>query len=329
MLNNWLSPVSSDTLSTYFDSSYEKINNFPNLRDIRVVFFSKQEKSVNSVRNALSKLYNNFSVPIIDIGNLNKENPSFIYQVISELQDGNILPILVDVSKQDFIELAKAMVAEEKLKKATFVSNCISPLSNNYSTNNIGYQRHFNPAHLLQDVLNSDSAGLSLGELRSKQHVVEPILRETNYLHFDISAIRKSECPSISNSLPTGLYTEEACQIMRYAGEGSRLKLVTFDTHNLDANNEIESMIVAELIWYLQEGLDLNIQQHPSITTNFKEYIIELNELNHSLKFFQSTSNGKWWLKTENSSNIYTACSFEEYQATINNELPARLLKLI
>lgn len=329
MLTNWLSPASSDQNSNYFDKVFSCQGKFPDLKDTKIVVFSREPKFSAIVRNSLSQLFNHFETTIVDIGHLNSENASANYQVISELQDGYILPILLGVDKDAFSNYCKAMSLEGKLTTCTHISNTAITPESEFCIDNLGYQRHFIPKFKFQEIAESDNPGLSLGALRSNQTILEPILRESNYVHFDMAAIRRSDCPNKSNSLPTGLSSEEACQIMRYTGEGMRLKLVTIDTGGLDENSNADAMLLAEMIWYLHEGMELKGKDHPAYSSDFKEYIIELNEVDHSLTFTQSNTSGKWWIKIDESTNKYVSCAYEEYQETIENEIPQRLLKLL
>ncbi len=329
MLSNWLSPISSEQCNNYFTDQYSCQGNFPDLTAAKIVVFSRDHKFSSVVRSTLDKLHNHFDTTIVDIGNLTSSNASTIYQVISELQDGFILPVLIGVDLDCFKEFCQAMHLEQRLNNCAFISNGISLSPEMYNVENIGYQRHVIPKFQFQEVIASNNPGLSLGALRGNQRIIEPILRECNYLHFDLAAIRKSDCPNVNNALPTGLHSEEACQIMRYVGEGLRLKLITLDTSGLDENSNIEGLMVAELLWYLHEGVELRPKDHPAFSDDFKEYIIELNEVDHSLIFTQSNKSGKWWLKLENESNRYVSCAYEEYQQTIENEIPDRLLKLL
>jgi len=329
MLNNWLTPVSDNYISSYFNSSFHKNNDFPNLEGTKIVVFTKNHGFCNLVREKMSFLFNHFKTTIVDIGALNTNNNSSIYQVISELQDGFITPILIGVDQTAFSEFCKAMSLEHKLDIAAHISNNAINPSDNYDVCNIGYQRHMVPKYILDDINDSATPGLSLGTMRANQKILEPILREVNYLHFDLAAIRKAECPTKPNSFPTGLYAEEACQIMRYIGEGLRLKLITFDTNGLESDAEFEAMLVAELIWYIHEGIEMKSIDHPALSRDFKEFVIEMNEVDHSLIFLQSNKSGKWWLQKEKNSNSYISCAYEEYEQSINSELPERLLKLL
>ena len=277
----------------------------------------------------MSTLHNHFNTLVVDIGVLNVSNNSSIYQVISDLQDGYIIPVLIGVNQSSFVEFCKAMSLENKLEIAAYVSNGALNPQDDYTIENLAFQRHLIPKYILEEINDSSTPGLSLGALRTNKKILEPILREVNYLHFDLAALRYSDCPNKLNALPTGLYAEEACQIMRYIGEGLRLKLISFDTCDLGSDSEVEALLIAELIWYLHEGIDLKSIDHPTLSEDFKEFVIEMNEIDHSLIFLQSNKSGKWWMQKEKSSNKYISCAYEEYQQSINNDIPDRLLKLL
>jgi len=329
MLTNWLSPVSDNQVSSYFTSTFSCQGNFPDLMSAKIVVFSRESSFSGAVRSELARLFNHFEVSFVDIGNLNTQNASSAYQVVSELQDGHILPILLGVDHEVFREFCTAMSKEGKLQTCGHISNRVAISTEDVNIENIGYQRHFIPKFQYQEVLHSKTPGLSLGMLRANQRILEPVLRECNYIHFDLGAIRKSDAIHTPGALPTGLTSEEACQVMRYAGEGMRLRLLSIDTSGLSEDSLNEAMLVAELLWYFHEGAEMKGQDHPAISSNFKEYIIELNDVDHSLVFTQSNASGKWWLKIENDSNKYVSCAYEEYQQTIAEEIPERLLKLL
>ena len=329
MLNNWLTPVSDENVSSYFSKSFHSQKDFPNLEDAKIAIFTKDYEFGDLLRNKLSVLHNHFNTLIVDIGTLNVNNNSSIYQVISELQDGYIIPVLVGVNQTSFLEFCKAMSLENKLEIAAHVSNGAIIPQDGFTIENLAFQRHMIPKFMNEEINDSLTPGLSLGALRTNNKILEPILREVNYLHFDLAALRYSDCPSKLNALPTGLYAEEACQIMRYIGEGLRLKLITFDTSGLGSDSDVEAMLIAELIWYLHEGIELKSIDHPTLSEDFKEFVIEMNEIDHSLIFLQSNKSGKWWLQKEKSSNKYISCAYEEYEQSINNDIPDRLLKLL
>ena len=161
-------------------------------------------------------------------------------------------------------------------------------------------------------------------ELRSNIKWVEPILRDARYLHFDIDSLRQNES-LCTRSLPSGMTTEEACQLFRFAGESQLLKCITINLEGCDQGIERSSMIIAECLWYFFEGQSLRTDDHPTTSDNFSKYLVELNDINSSLTFYRHKSSHKWWMHSP-SQNTFVACSEEEYNSTIKEEIPLRLL---
>jgi arginase family enzyme len=72
-----------------------------------------------------------------------------------------------------------------------------------------------------------DRAIQTLKSILRKRNVTieetEPILRSSHLMMFDLNSLRLSDAPGTSNKSPNGLYAEEACQIIRYAGLSNRI----------------------------------------------------------------------------------------------------------
>ena len=176
MLNNWLTPLSGEHTSSYFTSVYHDKDDFPNLEGGKIVLFSKESAFSNLVRQKMDSLHNHFKTSIIDIGVLNSTNNSSIYQAITELHDGFIVPVLLGIDQASFVEFCKALTLEHKLDIAAHVSNTAIGSTDSYAIENIGYQRHLIPKHLFDDILESNNPGMSLGMLRTNSKILEPIL---------------------------------------------------------------------------------------------------------------------------------------------------------
>jgi formiminoglutamase len=67
-----------------------------------------------------------------------------------------------------------------------------------------------------------------LGQIRDNIQESEPIIRHADMLSFDFSAIKHSDAPANEVPQPNGFYSEEACQMMRYAGMNDKLNFAWF-----------------------------------------------------------------------------------------------------
>ena len=92
-----------------------------------------------------------------------------------------------------------------------------------FNFSNIGYQTYFVGTDQveLMEKLYFDS--YRFGQVHKDIEEAEPIVRNADILSFDISSIRQSDAPGNGNASPNGLYGEEACQIVRYAGMSDKL----------------------------------------------------------------------------------------------------------
>lgn len=192
----------------------------------------------------------------------------------------------------------------------------ISGSASQTAIQNIAFQRHL--------CTNTDNpTGFSLGDLRNHQSLLEPILRDHSIFSFSLDAIKKSELNLANYGFPTGLTSEEGCQIARYCGEATNVKI--FNLILPEVMSEASWQTASYVVWYFMEGLSLNQRLHPSRSDNFQTFIVQARDQDYSYHF-QRSPQGKIWLTSSNGS--YISCSPEELEETKNAELPHRLLDL-
>ena len=153
MLNNWLSSVSDNKVSSYFSNTFYEQDSFPNLENAKLVFFSSESDFTNLIRHKLNSFHNHFQSTFIDIGTLNTNNSSSIYQVISDLQDGFIIPVLIGVDQTNFFDFCQAMKLENKIDIAANISNSAMIPKGDYCIENIGFQRHLLPKYVFEEII--------------------------------------------------------------------------------------------------------------------------------------------------------------------------------
>lgn len=206
-----------------------------------------------------------------------------------------------------------------------------------FNFTNLGYQSYYvNPEEVkLLNELYFDT--LRLGELRTDLREAEPMIRNADFLTFDISAIRQSDAPGHAFASPNGLFGEEACQLMRYAGITERLSCIGFFEMNpLYDNHGQTAQLVAQMIWYFFEGISLRINDYPSEqNTNFIKYIVSPPESKHEMIFYKSKLSDRWWMQLPISQeksdalgrHVMVPCSYNDYLTAIKNDIPDRWWK--
>jgi formiminoglutamase len=168
-----------------------------------------------------------------------------------------------------------------------------------------------------------------LGTVRSNMRDTEPVLRDTDFLLFDISSLKQSDAPGNSHPSPNGFYSEEACQLSRYAGISD--KLSCFGLFEVCPSNDLQGQTInlsAQIIWYFLEGLNQRRKEYPlNNPKNFTKYIVTLEGKGEDLVFYKSQETSRWWIEvpsTKYNSNVIMACTYDDYQKASNQELPDR-----
>ncbi|WP_235296832.1 arginase family protein [Portibacter marinus] len=176
--------------------------------------------------------------------------------------------------------------------------------------------------HLVDEM---DENFISLGSLKNNISHCEPFIRESKLFFFDLDAIRSSDVNNESFSNPSGLYSEDATQMFRYAGMNELNKTVII-------NNCTESQIslISQLIWYYAEAAAIRFPDHPYFTNTVNEYVVDVDSLDMSVSFYKSKSSGRWWVKIPDiPMNKWKSCSYEDYQNACKDLISPELLNII
>ena len=277
----------------------------------------------NKLRSDLGSLFNHFdSLTLADLGCYEGQPSGSEYtQLETDLTSKGLTPVVIGTfgqfsgSGSGLVSITNAIPMNLQPKDGSF----------------IGYQRHLLPQRLVQDIETFSYSCLSLGKLRSHQLLAEPHMRNTEVLHVSLNSVRRSDAPSISGTLPTGLQAEELCQLMKYAGTSSMLRVVYIDLVEGSNPGEAESMLIAESIWYLLEGLNMQYNDQPGQKGEFSSFIVHSSHYDDDIEFIKNNITSRWWLvKThDNKSRQYLPCAQDEYQQTISGDVPERLHKFL
>lgn len=290
---------------------------------------------------------------IADIGNFVngtsiEDTYAGLRDMLSQFIGKNIIPILIGGSN---LNAYAAYTAYEKLKRNASIT-AISPqldllaaedeFRESYMTKilnfkgdhffnftNLGYQSPLVTKQELDLVEKLYFDAVRLGVVRSGMRDTEPVMRDTDLLIFDMNSLKQSDTPGTSRTSPNGFYSEEACQLSRYAGLSD--KLSCFGISEICPENDIHEQttrLAAEMIWYFMEGLNQRRKEYPiNNPGKFTKYIVTLEGRGEDLIFYKSQETSRWWIEipsTKYNSNVIVACTYEDYQKASNQELPDR-----
>ncbi|MEJ7626304.1 MAG: formimidoylglutamase [Ferruginibacter sp.] len=191
--------------------------------------------------------------------------------------------------------------------------------------NHIGFQSYFVHPRMIEtlDKLRFDC--FRVGMIQDDIDEMEPVLRNSHMLSFDINAIKNSDSPA-SRQSPNGFNGTEACTLSRYAGMSSNLD--SFGIYGYDPQediNEMSAMQISQMIWYFIDGKKRGLQESSlNERNNFNEFHTAFAEVDTI--FLQSKRTGRWWMQLPDKKFI--ACSFKDYQKASHNEIPERWMRV-
>lgn len=320
-------------------------------------------KAPDEIRKHLYALFPNFArINITDLGNIragNRVDDTYfaLRSCVQELIKKKIIPVIIgggqDLTYAVYLayqgleqtvnltaidnrfDLGKA---EDEINSRTFLSKIITRQPNylfNYS--NIGYQTYFVDPNELNLMSKLFFDAFRLGEIQTNLQEVEPVLRNSDILSFDMSAIRQSDAPGNNNVTPNGFYGEEACRIVRYAGVSDKVTSAGFYEYNpeLDKGGQT-AHLAAQMIWYFIEGVSNRKSENPGISKkNYQKFRVILGDEKQEIVFYKSRKTDRWWMDVPYPPNkglkyerqLIIPCSYNDYQTACSDDLPERWWK--
>lgn len=360
MLQNWLSPLSADfeTIGYSAHQLGSRIDiyrdEFPDLQNAQIAILGIGEESADEVRSALYSLSFPFKgLKITDLGNLRKKASSFIIPVIKELVESKICPILIGddpaqlkaqyEAYQDVLGYTNLVVVDEQIqffpKQKKHESYYLNSIINNrksklFHLTVLAYQTHFVNPDTIKVFEKKNFEYIRLGTVRSNIIDIEPLIRDGDLVSLNLSALKQSEAPGQKQPSPSGLFSESACQLARYAGMSD--KLSSFGIFGFDEKLDVQqqtAQVVAQMIWYFLDGFYNRKQDYPVSTEGLIEYIVNYKQHDFQLTFWKSAKSGRWWIqvpdppKKKYKRHQLIPCSYNEYVRASQDDLPERLWK--
>jgi hypothetical protein len=154
---------------------------------------------------------------------------------------------------------------------------------------------------------------------------MEPVLRDSRFVSFDIKAIRYSDAPAGGIS-PNGFSGEEACSLSNFAGQSGQAE--SFGIYGFVPEEDkqgITALQIAQMVWYYIDGRNRGKNESGfDDMHNFNQYHTTFAG-NEITVFLQSKKTGRWWMQLNG--RKFIACSHNDYLYASNNEVPERWLR--
>jgi len=312
-------------------------------------FFDTGHEAADTIRKQLYQLhYWHFDISIADIGNIKigaslNDSYAAITTVLTELIQLKKTVVLLGGSHDVTLAQYFAYRQLEKVIEATCIDATIDLRgesafrSENFLLemltsepnwvkhyNHIGFQSYFIHPRMLEtmDKLRFDC--FRVGMAKQCMEEMEPVIRNTNLLSFDINAIKYSDAPAGKCS-PNGFTGEEACTLSRYAGMSS--KLSTFGIYGYQPKQDVHELTaiqIAQMLWYFIDGKSRGKQEAAlQENSHFNEFHTVFAEV--ETVFLQSRKTSRWWMRLPDTTII--ACSYNDYLVASKNEIPERWMR--
>lgn len=353
--------------------SFREDSAFPDISQAKVVLIGVPEdrggignrgssSSPDQIRRELYKLYPDFPVAMLaDLGNLTPgdtitDTYAALSEVLASLMLEHKIPVILGGSQDLTIgnylayerleQTCNLTVVDARLDLRTngevlnpdhhgWLTNILLRQPNflfNYSL--LGYQTYYTrPENLmLLDKLYFDS--FRLGQLKGRLIESEPVIRNADFVSFDMGAIRFADAPGNEMAGPNGFTGEEACQMMRYAGMSDKLTSIgIYEGNTLKDQNNVTSALAAQMVWYFLEGVYNRKEDFPvADMAEYLRYRVVLKDHKNEIIFYKSGRSERWWMdvpyprgnRMKFQRHHLVPCTYEDYLTACRDEMPDR-----
>ena len=340
------------------------------LEEVDVVLFDVQEdrysnntgcsKGGSEIRKYLYQLYQgDYKLKVADIGSLKAGNRvEDTYFALEEclvyFMKKQILPVIIGGSQDLTFANYKAYVhleqmvnlvsidekfalgnSDSNINSSNYMSKLLFQQPNvlfNYS--NLGYQSYFVDKQELSvlDELFFDIHRLGL--LKADLKLAEPIIRNADFISFNMGAVSQAFAAANANASPNGFTGEEACQLARYAGMSDKLSSIGFYEFNPSIKDGgMTAHLMAQMIWYFIDGFYNRKKDFPVCNkSDYVKYTVAIDEGNQEIVFYKSPKSDRWWMEVPYASgltkkyerHLMLPCNYEDYLTATKNEIPER-----
>lgn len=359
-LEDFLSPISplfdENTLPDTIGSQVKKhINNFPDWQDADLALIGVLEggKGKNKettlapdqVRKELYKLIpGSGNLNLVDLGNI-KAGKSFedtevaLAEVCRQLLADSIVPIIIGGSKalsygqfrafQTIVKNLECSIvsAQIDLNEGDYLNKiCLHEPNFLFNINSMGYQSHYVKSQAVSTLQKMYFNPIRLGILRSGLAETEPLLRNTDMAVFDIGAVKQADAPGNYYNNPSGLTSEEVCQLCWYAGISEKMR--SFGLYEINPEfdyRNTSSKLGAQMVWYFIDGFYNRKGDHPELHNEFLKYRCTMITNEPDVIFYKSKRTERWWMEIPGisaSKNLVIPCSYADYTLATKGEMP-------
>lgn len=240
------------------------------------------------------------------------------YEVFKKTQqviNATVVDMLVDLDETE-LTTSRSFLMEMLTTSPNFVAHY----------NHIGFQSYFVNPVMLETLDKIRFDFFRVGRVKEQIEEMEPVIRGSHLLSFDLNAVKYSDAPMNKQGSPNGLAGDEACTLTRFAGMSS--KLSSFGIYGFDEaldKDDMTATLAAQMLWYFIDGFYL--RKHEASLSDKNEFIeYQLQFTGNDITFIKSKRSNRWWMQLPDGS--FEPCSYNDYLLASENEIPERWLRI-
>ncbi len=197
----------------------------------------------------------------------------------------------------------------------------------------LGYQTYFVGQEMIQLMDELKFSTKRVGELQADMEQAEPLVRYSDVVAVDISAVRQSDAPANANPSPHGLYGEQLCQVARFAGMSDKTSCFGIFEMLPDRDRDGQTAhMLAHAVWFFIEGFHYRIGDYPTHDKqHYKRFTVELPDHGMDIVFYKSLRSDRWWMEVpcddserreRYQRHTLIPCHYSDYQRAMENKIP-------
>ncbi|KUJ54664.1 formimidoylglutamase [Chryseobacterium aquaticum] len=334
--NHITKEIKEDSIVLLFVSDYRGANGDAEVQDftaIRKEFYK------------LSQL--DFEIPIVDLGDLvsgkSMQDSHYILQeVLSACHYKRAIPVIIGGSNDFAFSLFSGLSFHQKNINYTQISNIISLKqgenidehtflskilsSKNFSIKNyhhLGYQKHLNEADSVKLIKEVEFDIVRLAEMMNSTERTEPYFRKADLVTVNCDAIESFSDAFSMNPQVNGLNRREICAYMKEIGLSENLKSVGIFNYNIYSENQLNHQLLAQMIWYLIEGI--NIQHSHPKERQYEMFYVLIEDRQYAFK--RDTFSNLWYFGDDEDIENCIPCSRKDFDEAKKGWLSSRFTK--